>query len=156
MMKKSVLRFQCGAQSARASAGFLAQFYSRCWFTIPQLPQTAPKFKLLTAQSSQSVLRFWLLFQLRFISGIISSPKKELRPLKRKRRLQCIQNNLRSCKKQTFCYALPCLNAAYRFPVLLSINISISFCRLLPQRKIIFYGNDLHIFADGNSYSHYE
>lgn len=101
-MKKSVLRFQCGAQSARASAGFLAQFCSRCWFTIPQLPQTAPKFKLLTAQSSQSVLRFWLLFPLRFISGIISSPKKELRPLKRKMRLQCIQNNLRSCKNRPF------------------------------------------------------
>lgn len=83
--------------------------------------------------------------------------KERIAPVKKeKRRLQCIQNNLRSCKKQTFCYALPCLNAAYRFPVLLSINISISFCRLLPQRKIIFYGNDLHIFADGNSYSHYE
>lgn len=134
--EKSVLRFQCGAQSARASAGFLAQFCSRCWFTIPQLPQTAPKFKLLTAQSSQSVLRFWLLFPLRFISGIISSPKKELRPLKRKKAITMHSKQSAILQKQTFCYALPCLNAAYRFPVLLSINISISFADYYHSAKL--------------------
>lgn len=82
--------------------------------------------------------------------------KERIAPVKKKKAITMHSKQSAILQKQTFCYALPCLNAAYRFPVLLSINISISFCRLLPQRKIIFYGNDLHIFADGNSYSHYE
>ena len=126
MMKKSVLRFQCGAQSARASAGFLAQFCSRCWFTIPQLPQTAPKFKLLTAQSSQSVLRFWLLFPLRFISGIISSPKKELRPLKRKKAITMHSKQSAILQKTDLllCFALPqCRLSLSSFIINQHINI---------------------------------
>ena len=113
-------------RSIGASAGFLAQFCSRCWFTIPQLPQTAPKFKLLTAQSSQSVLRFWLLFPLRFISGIISSPKKELRPLKRKKAITMHSKQSAILQKTDLllCFALPqCCLSLSSFIINQHINI---------------------------------